>query len=191
MSVTTKCPGCQKTIAAPDSAAGHKARCPDCGAIVEIPGAASPSFDAAQPAATPSDLPVTPVEISANDRPSAVRNGSHSPTRSTTAVGRLMSRTSPYGMLRTLASAIFGVGIALASLVFLGGLTALIVLSVGGQPLVGIGSFVGGLVLAGLLLLWTRILNEVLRLWADVGDRMRQMTTMLDDSLNRPRDESF
>ena len=191
MSVTTKCPGCQKTIAAPDSAAGHKARCPDCGAIVEIPGAASPRSDAAQPAATPSDLPVTPVVISANDRPSAVRNGSHSPTRSTTAVGRLMLRTSPYGMLRTLASAIFGVGIALASLVFLGGLTALIVLSVGGQPKIGIGSFVGGLILAGLLLLWTRIVNEVLRLWADVGDRMRQMTAMLEDSLNRPRDESF
>lgn len=191
MSVITKCPGCQKTLAAPDSAAGHKARCPDCGAVVEIPGAASPGSDAAQPAATPSDLPVTPVVISANDRPSAVRNGSRSSTHSTTAVGRLMSRTSPYGMIRTLASAVFGVGIALAVLVFLGGLTALIVLSVGGRPLIGVASFVGGLVLAGLLLLWTRMINEVLRLWADVGDRMRQMTAMLEDSLNRPRDESF
>jgi hypothetical protein len=191
MSVTTKCPGCQKTIAAPDSAAGHKARCPDCGAVVEIPQAVAVGPDAAQAVATPSDLPVTPVVISASDRPSAVRNGSRSSTHSTTAVGRLMSRTSPYGMMRTLALAIFGVGIALAVLVLLGGLTALIVLSVGGRPLIGIGSFVGGLVLAGLILLWTRILNEVLRLWADVGDRMRQMTAMLEDSLNRPRDESF
>jgi len=33
--------------------------------------------------------------------------------------------------------------------------------------------------------------SEVLRLWADVGDRMRQMTAMLEDSLSRPRDESF
>jgi hypothetical protein len=30
----------------------------------------------------------------------------------------------------------------------------------------------------------------MLRLWADVGDRMRQMTQMLEDSLNRPHEET-
>jgi len=46
MSIPVTCPHCGKSVKAPDSAAGHKAKCPGCQGIIEIPaasgGAAAP-----------------------------------------------------------------------------------------------------------------------------------------------------
>jgi hypothetical protein len=38
MTISLKCPSCQKTLEAPDTAAGKTARCPSCSQIVSIPG---------------------------------------------------------------------------------------------------------------------------------------------------------
>lgn len=43
MSISVRCEECGKTLKAPDSAAGKKAKCPQCGAVVAIP---EPVFDA-------------------------------------------------------------------------------------------------------------------------------------------------
>ena len=40
MPISVKCTDCGKSLKAPDSLAGKKAKCPDCGAIVPIPKAA-------------------------------------------------------------------------------------------------------------------------------------------------------
>ena len=40
MPISVKCSDCGKSLKAPDSLAGKKAKCPDCGAIVPIPKAA-------------------------------------------------------------------------------------------------------------------------------------------------------
>lgn len=37
MSISVKCESCGKTLKAPDSAAGKKAKCPSCGEVVRIP----------------------------------------------------------------------------------------------------------------------------------------------------------
>jgi hypothetical protein len=102
----------------------------------------------------------------------------------------MLAKTSPYGGLRLLSAVAFGVGVTLAALTLLGGLAGLIVLSVGGNPVVGVSTFLGALVAAVVIFLVAKIANEMLRLWADVGDRMRQMTQMLEDSLNRPHEET-
>jgi predicted RNA-binding Zn-ribbon protein involved in translation (DUF1610 family) len=38
MPITIQCSGCGKTLTAPDTAAGKKAKCPQCGAITRLPG---------------------------------------------------------------------------------------------------------------------------------------------------------
>lgn len=43
MSISVRCEECGKTLKAPDSAAGKKAKCPQCGAVVAIP---EPVYDA-------------------------------------------------------------------------------------------------------------------------------------------------
>ncbi|MBW3539868.1 MAG: hypothetical protein KY476_06330 [Planctomycetes bacterium] len=45
MSIKATCSGCGKVLKAPDSAAGRRAKCPACGAPIEIP-AAEPVYDA-------------------------------------------------------------------------------------------------------------------------------------------------
>jgi len=40
MPISVKCSDCGKSLKAPDTLAGKKAKCPDCGAVVRIPNAA-------------------------------------------------------------------------------------------------------------------------------------------------------
>jgi hypothetical protein len=68
------------------------------------------------------------------------------------------------------------------------GLVSLILVSLGGYPLIGVGVFVGAIVVAAGIFLGARIFSEMLGLWADLGDRMRQMMQLLEDSLARPKD---
>ena len=102
----------------------------------------------------------------------------------------MLARTSPYGTLRLLAAIIFGVGVTVSILVFLGGLAALVLLATSGQPLLAVGGFIGALVLTVMLFLGSKTASELVRLWADVGDRTRHMAQMLEESLNLPRDNS-
>lgn len=199
MPISTTCPGCGKVISAPESAAGHKARCPQCKAVVEIPAAGAAGDAAADlAAALAAKAPAPPAEAApggtsgegaaGETSPTPSRSGSRSSRLANTTVDRMLARTSPYDSLRLMGAVIFGVGITLAVLALLGGLGGLVVLSTAGSPWAGVGSFIGALVLAVVFLLGAKTLSELLRLWADVGDRARHMTQMFEDSLNRQRD---
>jgi hypothetical protein len=200
---------------APDSAAGRKAKCRHCGGIIDIPAgqaaaaelaaavsqlsAAKAGGTAAEAAAastatataTPPPAPAAETSPLPAERSSSIRNGSS--TRSSgTVIDRMVARTSPYGGLRLLSAIIYGVGIALAVLSFLGGVTGLVILSMSGSPWwVGAGAFVGAFILAAIIFIVAKAASELLRLWADVGDRMRHVTQMLEESLNRQRDETL
>jgi antitoxin (DNA-binding transcriptional repressor) of toxin-antitoxin stability system len=205
MPITANCPGCGKTISAPDAAAGRMARCPHCGGVVEIPSSGSPvaalaalsrSAEATAGAAAEG---VRPVEHAPTPRTPGSRNGAPSSTRTSAATrSRMLARTSPYRMVRLLAAIAFGVGATLAVLVFVGGLVALVLVSMSGPPqsgstypLIGAAVFVGSLVVALGVFLAAKILSEVLGLWADVGDRVRQMTQMLEDWATRQGDNGM
>jgi len=168
MSIEVGCPGCGKVIDAPDAAAGRRAKCPQCGAVVDIPG-------------QPKPLPRGP-----NDRAAMVAEAlgrSATPSReSATTVDRIFARTSPYRSLRVMAVTVFVLGIGVGALVFLAGLAALIILSMRGSPQVGVAAFVAGVILAGILIFYGKVLNELLRLAADVGDRTRQITQYIEKS---------
>jgi hypothetical protein len=207
MPITANCPGCGKTIAAPDSAAGRKAHCPHCGVIVDIPAgetavqelaaalsrpAQANAGDADAAAALPIAAPLagdrSPTPPLSGSRIASSRsNGSTSATRVTT-VDRLIARTSPYKSLRLLAAVAFGVGVVLAVLVAVGGLVGLILVSLGGAPLIGVGVFMGAAVVAAGIFLGAKVLNEALGLLADVGDRMRQTMQLLEDLAGRSKD---
>jgi len=204
MPISTTCPGCGKVISGPDSVAGHKARCPMCKGVVEFPRAAEANPAAAlaakaQPESAGAAMAQAVAEEESGSRaaahaessptPTPSRGGSRSSRSASTTIDRMLARTSPYDSLRLMAAIIFGVGIAVSALVLLGGLGGLIVLSTAGSPWAGVGTFVGSLVLAMVLLLGARTVNELLRLWADVGDRARHMTQMFEDSLNRQHEQ--
>jgi hypothetical protein len=183
------------TIAAPESAGGHRARCPHCGEVVQIPAAAATvgapaGGQAAAPAAT-APTEELPLRFTAEtvDAPSATPNritGGHSSSmRAATTVDRRLARSSPYSRLRLLAAIHFGAGITMAIIVFLGGMVGMIYLSTSGDPVRGILAFVGGLLVAAVTLLGSITLSEMLRLWADVGDRARSTTALLEDLLNK------
>ena len=202
------------TATAPDSAAGRKAKCRHCGGVIDISAghaavselaaavsqlseanaggaAAGPAPAAAATAtATPAPQPAAGTSQPAAERPSSVRNGS-STRGSGTFIDRMIARTSPYSGLRLLSAIIYGLGIALAALSFLGGVTGLVILSMSVNPWVGVGAFVGALILTAVIFIVAKAASELLRLWADVGDRMRQMAQMLEESLNRQRDETL
>jgi hypothetical protein len=210
MPITTKCPSCGQTIAAPDYAAGHKARCPHCRAVMEIPDpagakvAAALAHEALVHEAAPSAAEALAMETrraavalaTATPRtnppsPSSVRTPSRSGLRSSTIIDRMILRTSPYGTLRTLGSVIFGVGIVMTVLVFFGGVGTMLVLAIGGRPVIGLAILGGAVVLAFLMGVAAKTLHELIRLAADVGDRARQTQMMLDDLANHPRDETL
>jgi hypothetical protein len=75
--------------------------------------------------------------------------------------------------------------VVLAILMLLGGVVGLILVSMAGRPEIGAGVFIGAIALAAGVLLGARILNETLSLWADLGDRMRQLTQLMEESLAR------
>lgn len=196
MPISATCPGCGKTISAPDSAAGHKAKCPHCSQVVTFPDDPAAALAAALRSADPAEAlaaAAKPPEVdegAAAPTPTPSRTGGVSRHSSTTTVSRMLARTSPYNTLRLLAAVIFGVGIAVSVLAFLGGLGALIVVSMQGIPWAGVGIFVGALVLAVMFFLGAKTVSELVRLWADVGDRARHVAQMFEESLNQPRDDS-
>ena len=203
MPISATCSGCGRTISAPDSAAGHKAKCPQCGQVVTFPDASAAPFaadvKAGERARSPAQVladalaekPSGPAaEGAAAPTPTPARAGVPSKHSSTTTVSRMLARTSPYGSLRLLAAIIFGVGITVSALVFLGGLGALILLATRGRPWEAVGVFAGALVLAVMILLGAKTVSELARLWADVGDRTRQVAQMLEESLNLPREDT-
>lgn len=200
MPISTRCPGCGKTIAAPDSAAGHKARCPKCGGVIQIPTADRAADPAAALAAALA--PKAPAggahELAGLEAPAATGEESAPPNRATPSgshpsrtIDRMMARTSPYNSLRLMSAIIFGGGIALVALTFLGGLAALVMLAISGNSLIAIGAFVGGLVLAGLIFVAAKTVSDVARLSADVGDRTRQMAQILEELMNRTKGTPF
>jgi hypothetical protein len=110
---------------------------------------------------------------------------------SATTIDRMIARTSPYGSLRLMSAIIFGVGVAMAAILLLGGLAGLIIISTRyGQPLIAVGAFVGAVVAALVLFVGAKTASDLVRLWADVGDRARQMAQMLEESLSRSKDNS-
>jgi len=198
MTISTTCSGCRKAIAAPESAAGHKARCPHCGAVVTIPaaaaavGAAAPAAGAAASAGLPPEsalrLMAEAAESPSTATPSRIGGHSSAFHSSATTVDRMLARKSPYATLRVLAVIHFAVGVAIAIVVFMGALAGMIYLSTSGHPLTGILTFAGGLAAALLIVLAAKTVSEVLRLWADVGDRSRQSATLLEDCVNKMKD---
>jgi len=108
--------------------------------------------------------------------------------RSSTTMSRMLARSSPYKPLRLLGVIIYITGIVVAALVFIGGLVGLIVGSVAGMhPALAVGLFVGALVAAGVVLLMAMAASELIRLWADVGDRARHLTMMFEDTFTQQR----
>jgi ribosomal protein S27E len=201
MPISTKCPGCGQTIAAPDSAAGHKAKCPKCGGVIRIP---SPDPAAVLAAAlssrsAPGGAAVAEVQV-LKEGPGEESRAASEPTPSSrsaaghtsaTTIDRMIARTSPYGSLRLMSAIIFGVGVAMAAILLLGGLSGLIIISTRyGQPLIAVGAFVGAAVAALVLFVGAKTASDLVRLWADVGDRARQMAQMLEESLGRSKDNS-
>jgi len=212
MPVKARCPGCGKHVSAPDKAIGRKAKCPDCGHLIEFHAdAESLSEDkersalaflergtGAPPKAGPLDGPKTPaaatdadlgapaaaVEVAEEAAPGALATPSTSKTRtSVTTIDRMIARTSRHKTLRVLAAVCFVVGLGLAILIFLGGATGLVVLSIQGHALPGVGVFVLSLVLAGVTFLAAKVVGDVLRVAADVGDETRRIHQMLDEHL--------
>lgn len=57
MAIIVKCPVCEKSLSAPESAAGKRAKCPKCTAVVTIPTPQPPLFDEADYALTPAPEP--------------------------------------------------------------------------------------------------------------------------------------
>ncbi|HUX16931.1 MAG TPA: hypothetical protein VMW52_10700 [Phycisphaerae bacterium] len=82
-----------------------------------------------------------------------------------------------------MAVTVFVLGIGVGALVFLAGLAALIILSMRGSPRVGVAAFVAGIILAGILIFYGKVLGDLLRLAADVGDRTRQITQYIEKSV--------
>jgi hypothetical protein len=125
------------------------------------------------------------------DRSSSIRTGSQSVLR-TSAIERLIAKTSPYTPLRNLASAVLGVGITLSVFLVLGGLAAMLFLAVGGalEIWIAIAIFVGSVFAAILLGMAAKVTHAILRLGADLGDRVRHTAMLMEDMLNRPRDEN-
>jgi predicted RNA-binding Zn-ribbon protein involved in translation (DUF1610 family) len=60
MSIKMSCPSCGKTLSAPDSAAGKKAKCPSCSQIMIVPAAAQQSGDFGAPPPQPAPAPSGP-----------------------------------------------------------------------------------------------------------------------------------
>lgn len=61
MTLSVKCPGCQKALQVPDSAAGKAVKCPLCGQLFKVPGvAAAPVAAPAPPPAPPAPRPPAP-----------------------------------------------------------------------------------------------------------------------------------
>ena len=182
MPITTTCGGCGKAIEAPESAAGRKARCPQCGAVVVIPGELVASAGPVG-GAVPAELVAAALNRSATPSPSP----SHG---SATTIARLAARTSPYGLLRLMAPIVFGLGVGLGAVVFLVGLASLIVVARQGEPVVGVVAFVGGLILSVLFVLGGKIFGDLLRLGADVGDKTRLIAQYLEETASRESEES-
>ena len=204
MPISTRCPGCGQTIAAPDSAAGHKAKCPKCGGVIRIPSTDPAAALAAVLSAksAPGGAAVAGVQVALKEAPGAESAAASEPSptpssrssrASSTTIDRMIARTSPYGSLRLMSAVIFAVGVALAAIVLLGGLAALIVIakSKDGSPPIAVAWFVGALVAAVILFVGAKTASDLVRLWADVGDRARQMTQMLEESLSRSKDNSI
>jgi len=99
----------------------------------------------------------------------------------------MLARASPYQTLRLLGVILYGVGIAAAVLVFLGGLAALILMASAGSPGLAVVFFVGALVAAALVFLLGKTASELVRLGADVGDGVRHIGQMFEDALLRNR----
>jgi hypothetical protein len=171
MAITTWCPGCKKRIEAPDKAAGHKAKCPRCGEVVPIP-------------ASSEEAPESPAGAAARAVAALGRSATPSPQSRTsvTTIERLAARTSPYGRLRVMGTLIFALGIVLGVIIFLLGLAALILVSMRGWPLAGVGVFVAGLLVAGVLFLAAKVAADFIRLGADLGDRTRQIALYLEET---------
>ncbi|MGB2755098.1 MAG: hypothetical protein WBD75_11155 [Phycisphaerae bacterium] len=180
MPIATTCRGCGKVIEAPESAAGRKARCPQCGVVVVIPG---------EPVASAGPVGgAVPVELVAA---ALSRSATPSPSHgSATTIDRIAARTSPYGLLRLMAPIVFGLGVGFGAIVFLVGLASLIVMARQGEPVVGVVAFVGGLILSVLFVLGGKIFGDLLRLGADVGDKTRLIAQYLEETASRGSEES-
>jgi hypothetical protein len=218
MTISATCSACGKRLSGPDSAAGRKVKCPKCGQVVHLPGgnaadeAAVPAnhrkpstADLAQalagkpepkeakaPPAAPEDESSGVAKETSAEEPSpppmTPAPGVSPSRRSSTTMSRMLARSSPYKTLRLLGVIIFGTGIVVAALVFLGGLAGLIVGSMAGlHPALAVGMFVGALVLAAVVLLVGKATSELIRLWADVGDRARHLTMMFEETLAQQR----
>jgi len=202
MAISATCPGCGKRISGPDSAAGHKAKCPKCGQIVTFPesesaggmgqagkankaGRSSTADLARALARGAGAAPAAPTgEPEPEPEPAATPTPGRGVTpsrRSSTTLSRMLARSSPYKTLRLLSVILYGIGIAVSVLTFLGGLAALILLAMSGQPGPAVGVFIAALVAAAVVLIGAKAGSELMRLLADVGDRTRQMTLLLEN----------
>jgi DNA-directed RNA polymerase subunit RPC12/RpoP len=201
MAITTVCPSCSRPIQGPDAAGGRKARCPECGGVIVFP--AAPTDPAPGAGNAVHELAAAVAEVSPKSgavrmegtpspKPSVARtNGTPSLTRAgVTTIERLAARASPYDRLRLVAAVMFVVGVVLGGLVFLAGLAALIVASMEGRPIYGVFGFVAALIVAGLFLLGARVITELLRWAADVGDRTRQIVHYLEESQGQNQNQN-
>jgi len=201
-----KCPKCGQVVPFPgaagasdrDEAAGstklHKPSAADLAQALsqeaEPSGAkAARAAQAPEQDAPPKDEP-SGEELSASLlTPAPARASSR---RSSTTMSRMLARSSPYKTIRLLGVVMFGTGIVVAVLTFLGGLAGLIVGAMAGlHTALAVGVFVGAIVVAAVVLLVSKAASELMRLWADVGDRARHVTMMLEETFAQQRKEDL
>lgn len=196
-----KCPKCGEVVQFPggedvggasDAAAPAKPRKSSTAdlaqALTSKPGPgeakAKPGAREGEPAAAPKEG----VGGEPSPPPLTPASGVSPSRRSSTTMSRMLARSSPYKTLRLLGVIIFGTGIVVAALVFLGGLAGLILGSMAGRhPALTVGIFIGALVVAAVVLLVGKATSELIRLWADVGDRARHLTMMFEETLAQQR----
>jgi phage FluMu protein Com len=195
-----KCPKCGQVVSLPGAPEGGatgtpeaaKGRKPSTADLAQALTGTSDSDDAKRPSAvadvTPREAPKKAAGAEPSPPPLSAASGPTPPRSSTTTMSRMLARSSPYKTLRLLGVIIFGAGIVVAVLAFLGGLTYLILGSTAGHhPALTVGAFIGALVFAAVTLLVSKASSEMLRLWADVGDRARHLTMMFEETMVQQR----
>lgn len=197
-----KCPKCGQAVPFP-GAAGASGREEAAGSTRPRKPSAADLAQSLSQQAEPSERKAAPAAqaagqgASAKDEPSGEElsaslltpaPGQASSRRSSTTMSRMLARSSPYKTIRLLGVVMFGTGIVVAVLTFLGGLAALIVGAMAGlHTALAVGFFVGAIVVAAVVLLVSKATSELMRLWADVGDRARHVTMMLEESFAQQR----
>ncbi|MCI0455800.1 MAG: DUF1559 domain-containing protein [Gemmataceae bacterium] len=189
MPILLTCPGCTKTLKAPDSVAGRKVKCPQCGTVLDVPApAAEPPTAVSATPPPPMVEPARPPHYQAADAGPPPREWDRGRPRPVPApaggegglqlgLGIASLATGAVGLLVALIPCVgYVFGMPIAGIGLLLGLVGLIVaLNQKGRgiafPIAGSATSVLGL---GVGLYWMIVVARVTRTVEDVGHGFKQ-----------------